>query len=88
MKTLVFQITKQKAIDFSFLTHQQMLKYPVYEHYLREVEQSLVVYQYKAGAKFSEEEYIQLLQRKLKRKYNAYSVIYLGSKIEEITLNK
>ena len=88
LKNLIFQITKQKELDFSFLTEKQMLLFPVHEHHLREVQQSLIVYEYNAGSKFKEEEWIKILIKELKEKYNAYSVIFLGSKLPEPTLNK
>lgn len=86
-KQLVFKIIKQKALDFSFLTVSDMQKYPVQEHYLREVQETLVVYEFVSGNKnFETQNYINLLTIKLKRKYNAYSVEYIGSKVEEKTL--
>lgn len=86
IKNLVFQITKQKAVSFSFITENEAKKYPVFEHYLTQVEQCLVVYKYLPGAQFSEEDYIKFLTKKLKTKYKAYSVIFLGSKLNEPVL--
>lgn len=88
IKNLVFKVIKQKAIDFSFLSQDEMFKYPVFEHYLTEIQEILIVYKYKSGSNLDEVNYIKLLEKKLKRKYNAYSVIFLGTKIEEITLSK
>lgn len=86
-KNLVFKVIKQKSVDFSFLSQDEMFKYPVFEHYLTEIQESLVVYKYKAGSNLDEKNYIKLLEKKLKRKYNAYAVLFLGSKIDETTLN-
>lgn len=86
-KHLVFKVTTQKALDFSFLSENEMRKYPVFEHYLTEFQEVLVVYKYKASDKLDVENYIKLLTVKLKRKYNAYSVVFLGSKIDDATLS-
>lgn len=84
---LNFKVLKQKAVDFTILTEKEMFKFPVHEHYLREVQEIYLVYQYIPGAKFSKEEYIKLWLKKLKSKYKAYSVVYLGEIVDENKLN-
>jgi hypothetical protein len=86
--SFTFKVIKQKAIDFSFISRKEMLQYPIFEHYLREVQETLVVYEFIPGANFDKEKYKQLIMKKLKTKYNAYSVVFIGNKIKETTLQQ
>ncbi len=78
IKHIVFVVIKQKAIPFDF-SLEELKRFPVHEHYLTELQEITVVYKYKPTLNLNEEEYVLQLTNKLKRKYNAYSVVVAGS---------
>jgi UDP-N-acetylglucosamine 2-epimerase len=86
-QNLVFQINKTKNLDFSILSEKEILQNPVFEHYLSEVQQCLVVYTYHPAKNFNKSKFTEILIKGLKKKYNASSVVFLGSKIEEFSLS-
>lgn len=88
LKHLVFQVTFRRKTELHYASIDEMRKFPVHEEHLTEVDQKLVLYEYNPGAPFSEESLIEFLIKKLKVKYKAYSVIYLGKKIDELTLKQ
>ncbi len=78
VKHIAFVIIKQKAIPFDF-SLEELKRFPVHEHYLTELQEITVLYKYKPASTLDEEAYIKELTKKLKRKYNAYSVVVAGS---------
>lgn len=81
-KHITFEIIKQKAIPLNFRL-DTIKKYPIHEHYLTEYQKITVVYKYKPQSNLNEEKYIEFLSKKLKKMYNAYSVIVAGSLVNE-----
>lgn len=87
-KHYLFQITIQKETYLKYNSLLEMAKFPTHEEYFTEIEQKLLLYEYNPGATYDEKLHIEFLIKKLKAKYNAYSVVYLGQKVEELTLKK
>ncbi len=77
-KHFTFKVIKQNEIPFDF-TIDETRKFPVHEHYLTELQEILVLYKYRPSSNLDEEKYIEFIAKKLKKKYNAYSVVLAGS---------
>ncbi len=73
MKSIIFNIITQKTIPIE-LTIEEQRKFPIHEHYLTESQNRVVVYKYKSEKNLDEEDYIEFLKKKLKKKYKAYSI--------------
>jgi hypothetical protein len=84
--TNVFKIIQQKALDFSFLSEKDMLKFPIHKQFIREQQKIFVTHQYTSESKFNHEGYKDLIIKKLKKAYNASSVVYVGEPINETIL--
>ena len=75
MQHLLFKIVQQKPIDIS-LSDKQMLDFPVHEHYMVKVEETIIIYKFNPTryTMANIEALTEMLKNHFKRKYNAYSV--------------
>lgn len=84
----VFEVTVKTKTHIKYNSVDEMKLFPTHEEHLTEVQKRLIIYEFKPGANFNENDHVQFIQKKLKAKYNAHSVVYLGQKVEELTLKQ
>ena len=70
---LIFKIITQKNIEID-IPPGEMYKFPVFEHYLIEGRELVVIYKFNPAKNCDVEAYKLYLIKYLKKKYNAYSV--------------
>lgn len=73
MEHILFNIVQQKSVDLNF-SIKELRKFPTHSNYLVEASQLTVINKFSPDKTLDKEKYIRFMIRKLKKKYNAYSV--------------